>query len=93
MPEAIQSVILAGRGLLRWSGAEERVPYRIILRLDNTINSIHIGPPTPAVLYRPGRHGQIFLHTPEGRRVPLNVAPNGHLSPDGSMERSLDGQD
>jgi hypothetical protein len=30
---------------------------------------------------------------PEGRRIALNVAPNGHLSPDGPMERSLDGQD
>jgi hypothetical protein len=30
---------------------------------------------------------------PEGRRVAINVAANGHLSPDGPLERSLDGQD
>ena len=47
----------------------------------------------PSILHRPSRHGNLFLHMPEGRRVPLNVAPNGHLTPDGPMERSLDGQD
>jgi hypothetical protein len=26
---------------------------------------------------------------PEGWRIPLNVAPNGHISPDGPVERSL----
>ena len=35
MAEAIRSVILAGRGLLRWPGGEERVNYRVTVALDN----------------------------------------------------------
>jgi hypothetical protein len=93
MTEAIRSVMLAGRGLLRWPGGEERVNCRVPVGLDNTIGAIHIGSPSPDILQRPSRHGRIFLHMPEGRRIALNVAPNGHLSPDGPMERSLDGQD
>jgi hypothetical protein len=93
MTEAIRSVMLAGKGLLRWPGGEERVNYRITVALDNTITRVHIGSPSPDILRRPSRHGRIYLHMPEGRRLALNVAPNGHLSPDGVMERSLDGQD
>lgn len=93
MAEAIRSVILAGRGLLRWPEGAERVNYRVTVGLDNTIGSIHVGSPSPDILRRPNRHGRMFLHMPEGRRIALNVAPNGHLSPDGPMERSLDGQD
>lgn len=83
MPEAIRSVMLAGRGLLRWPGGEERVNYRVTIGLDNAIGAIHIGPIVPDVLRRPSRHGRIYLHMPEGRRLALNVAPNGYLSADG----------
>jgi len=93
MSEPVQSVILAGRGLLRWPGGEERVHYRVTIGLDNTIGSIHVSEPTPPILTRPSRHGRIFLHMPEGRRLALNVAATGHLTPDAPMERSLDGQD
>ena len=93
MPEAIRSVMLAGNGLLRWPGGEERVHYRVNVGFDSTINGIHVGPPVPDVLLRPSRHGGLFLYMPEGRRLALNVAPNGHLSPDGPMERSVDAQD
>lgn len=93
MPEAIRSVVLAGKGLLRWPGGEERVNYRVTIGLDSAISAIHIGPPVPDILGRPSRHGRIFMHMPEGRRLALNVAPNGYLSPDGPVERSLDGQD
>ncbi len=67
--------------------------YRVTIRLDNTVSRISIAEPLPAILHRPVRHGNIFLHMPEGRRIALNIAPNAHLSPDGPMERSLDGQD
>jgi hypothetical protein len=93
MPEGVRSVMLAGHGLLRWRGGEERVQYRVTVGLDSVIGAIHIGPPVPDILGRPNRHGGIFLHMPEGRRLALNVAPNGYLSPDGPVERSLDGQD
>ena len=93
MSEPVQSVILAGRGLLRWPGGEERVHYRVTIGLDSTIGSIHVSEPTPPILTRPSRHGRMFLHMPEGRRLALNVAPTGHLTPDAPMERSLDGQD
>ena len=93
MPEPITSVVLAGRGLLRWPGGEERVNYRVTIRLDNSVTGIWVGDPIPSILHRPSRHAHIFLHMPEGRRIGLNVAPNGHLSPDGPMQRSLDGQD
>ena len=93
MSEAIQWVILAGRGLLRWPGGEERLNYRVTVGLDGTIGFIHVGPIVPDILRRPSRHGRIFLHMPEGRRLALNIAPNGYLSPDGPIERSLDGQD
>lgn len=93
MSEAIRSVVLAGRGLLRWPGGEQRLNYRVTVGLDNSIGVIHIDGPVPDILSRPSRHGGIFLHMPEGRRLALNVAPNGHLSPDGPLERSLDGQD
>jgi len=85
--------MLAGRGLLRWRGAEERVRYRVTVGLDGVIHAVHISPPEPDILRRPSRHLGIFLHMPEGRRLALNVAPNRHLSPDGPIERSLDGQD
>ena len=93
MSEAIRSVTLAGQGLLRWPGGEERVSYRVTVGLDNAVSHIHIGPPVPDVLRRPSRHASLFLYMPEGRRLALNVAPNGYLSPDGPIERSLDGQD
>jgi|GraSoiStandDraft_48_1057284.scaffolds.fasta_scaffold415639_2 hypothetical protein len=93
MSEPVTSVVLAGRGLLRWPGGEERVSYRITVGLDSVVHGIWIGSPVPDVLRRPSRHGNIFLHMPEGRRLPLNVAPNGHLTADGPIERSLDGQD
>jgi hypothetical protein len=93
MPEAIRSVMLAGRGLLRWQGGEERVRYRVNVGLDGVIGGVHISPPEPDILSRPSRHLGIFLHMPEGRRLALNVAPNRHLSPDGPIERTLDGQD
>jgi hypothetical protein len=35
MSEPLTSVVLAGRGLLRWPGGEERVHYRVTIRLDN----------------------------------------------------------
>jgi hypothetical protein len=93
MPEAIRSVMLAGRGLLRWGGGEERVQYRVNVGLDGVIRGVHISSPRPDILSRPSRHLGIFLHMPEGRRLGLNVAPNRHLSPDGPIERSLDAQD
>jgi hypothetical protein len=93
MTEAIRSVMLAGKGLLRWPGGEERVNYRITIGLDGVIGGIHLGLNVPSILRRPSRHGNIYLYMPEGRRLALNVAANGHLSPDGPMERSLDGQD
>jgi hypothetical protein len=91
--EVVHSVVLAGRGLLRWPRGEERVRYKVTVGLDNSIAGIRIGPPVPNILRRPSRHGLLFLHMPEGRRLPLNVAPNGYLSADGPIERSLDGQD
>ena len=91
MAEAIRSVVIAGKGLLRWPGGEERVPYRITVGLDGVIGGIHLGPNVPSILRRPSRHANIYLYMPEGRRLALNVAANRHLSPDGPMERSLDG--
>lgn len=91
--EAVNFVVLAGKGLLRWPHGVETVHYRVTVGLDNVISRIHIDSPLPAILSRPSRHAQIYLHMPEGRRIPLNVAPNGHLTPDGAMQRSLDGQD
>ena len=93
MAEAIQSVMLAGNGLLRWPGHEERVQYRFTVGFDSVITGIHVEPPDVDILRRPSRHSGLYLHTPEGRRLALNVAPNGHLTPDGPLERSLDGQD
>lgn len=93
MAEAIQSVMLAGDGLLRWPGNEQRVHFRLVVGFDSVIGGIHITPGDVDVLRRPSRHMGIYLHTPEGRRLALNVAPNGYLSPDGPLERSLDGQD
>lgn len=43
MHEAVRSVMLAGRGLLRWPGGEERVHYRVTIGLDGQISTIHIG--------------------------------------------------
>jgi hypothetical protein len=91
--EAIRSVMLAGKGLLRWPGGEERVQYGISVGFDGSIGGIHIGPSSPGILRRPSRHANIYLYTPEWRRIALNVAANGHLSPDGPIQRSLDGQD
>ena len=93
MNEPVTSVMRAGRGLLRWPSGEERVHYRVTVGLNSVVNRIWIGSPVPAILSRPSRHAKIFLHTPDGRRLALNVAANGHLSPDGPIERSLDGQD
>lgn len=93
MAQAIQTVMLAGKGLLRWPGHEERVRFRLTVGLDGVIGAIHITPPDLDILRRPSRHLGLYLHTPEGRRLALNVAPNGHVTPDGPMERSLDGQD
>jgi hypothetical protein len=85
--------MFAGIGELRWPGGEERVKYRLLVGLDSVISGIHIHPADLSILRRPSRHMGLFLHTPEGRRIGLNVAPNGHLTPDGAMQRSLDGQD
>jgi len=93
MHVAIQSVMLAGDGLLRWPGHEQRVKYRMSVGFDSVVSGIHIAPPDAEVLRRPSRHQGLYLHTPEGRRIALNVDPNGHISPDGPLERSLDGQD
>lgn len=93
MPEPITSVVLAGRGLLRWTGGEERVDYRVTIGLDNRVRGVWVGEPVPAILHRPTRHANIYLHMPEGRRIGVNVEPNRHLTPDGPMQRSLDGQD
>jgi hypothetical protein len=54
--------MLAGHGLLRWPGGEERVHYRVTVRLDSVINTIHIAPPVPVILLRPSRHGGFFAH-------------------------------
>lgn len=93
MSQAIQSVMLAGRGVLRWPGREERVHYRLTVGLDCVISGIHITPPDLDILRRPSRHLGLYLRLPEGRRIALNVSPNGYVSPDGPMERTLDGQD
>ncbi len=85
--------MLAGVGVLRWPGGEERVKYRLMVGLDSVVSGIHIYPAELNILQRPSRHLGLFLHMPEGRRLGLNVAPNGHLTPDGPMQRSLDGQD
>jgi hypothetical protein len=90
MPEAVRSVMLGGRGLLRWPGGEEHVNYRVTVGLDSAINAIHVGPPAPEILGRPRRHGGIFLYMQGGRRIALNVAPNGYLSADGPIERGSD---
>jgi hypothetical protein len=91
--ESVRSVMFAGRGLLRWPGGEDTAYYRVTVALDSSISGIHVALPVPKILTRPSRHGGIFLHMPEGRRLALNVAPNGYLSPDGPIERSFDGQD
>lgn len=65
MAESIRSVMLAGKGLLRWPGGEERVNYRMTVGLDSTIEAIRIGPVVPDILHRPSRHGRIYLHMPE----------------------------
>lgn len=93
MSEAIRSVMLAGSGRLCWPGGKEDVFYRVTVRFDNEISAIHVGPPLPAILTRPSRHGGLFLEMQGGRRLALNVAPNGYLSADNPVERSLDGQD
>jgi hypothetical protein len=85
--------MLAGAGILRWPGGEERVKYRLLVDLDSVISGMHIYPAELNILQRPSRHLGLFLHMPEGRRLGLNVAPNGHLTPDGPMQRTLDGQD
>lgn len=85
--------MLAGSGLLRWPGKEERVHYKFTVGFDGVIAGIHITPPDVDILRRPSRHFGLYLHTPEGRRLALNVAPNAYISPDGPLERSLDGQD
>ncbi len=78
MSEAVTSVMLPGRGLVRWPTGEERVEYRVTIRLDNTVSRIWIAEPVPEI-FRPTRHGNIFLHMHEGRRIAVNVAPNGHF--------------
>jgi hypothetical protein len=54
---------------------------------------IHVSPPPPDVVLRPSRQGDPFLYMAEGRRLAFNVAPNGWLSPDGPMERGVNGQE
>lgn len=93
MPEAVKSVELAGTGLLRGPFGEERVDYGVTVGLDCVIGRIRVGPPTPDILHRPARHGDLYLYMPDGRRLALNVSPNGHLSPDGPIERSLDAEE
>ena len=93
MSEEVRSVLLAGKGLLRWPTGEERVHYRVRIGFGGEIQTINIGPAVPDILHRPSRHARLFLHMPEGRRIALNVAPNGVVSADGPVERSLDGQD
>src|SRR5689334_2596979 len=78
------------QGLLRWPGGEEPVAYRVTVGLDSVISRIHIGPPAPDVLGHPCRHGSIFLYKQDGRRIALNVAPNGYLSADGPVEKGSD---
>lgn len=90
MPEAVRSVVLAGRGLLRWPAGDASVDYRVTVGLDSAIGAIRIGPPVPEILGRPIRHGDIFLQMQDGRRIALNVAPNGHLSADGPVHRGSD---
>ncbi len=90
MAELVRSVVLAGIGVIRWPAGEKSAEYRVTLGLDNAIGPIRIGPPVPDILTRPIRHGNIFLHMQDGRRVALNVAPNGHLSADGPIERGSD---
>ena len=93
MPEAIRSVMFAGSGRLCWPDGEEHVAYRVTVGFDNEIMAIHVGPPLPRILARPSRHGGLLLKMQGGRRLALNVAPNGYLSADSPMERSLDGRD
>lgn len=93
MSQEVRSVVLAGKGLLRWPSGDERVDFRVTVGLDGCIESIHVGPPVPEILHRPSSHGRLYLVMPQGQRIALNVAPNGHLSPDGCLERSVDGQD
>jgi hypothetical protein len=93
MPEAIQKVMLAGNGLLRWPGREERVHYRLVVGFDGAISRINITPTDLDILRRPTGHLGLYLHMPEGRRISLNLAPNGYVIPDGPLELSLDGQD
>jgi hypothetical protein len=89
--EAIRSVVVAGKGLLRWPGGEEGVQYRITVGLNGGIGGIHLGPDAPGILRHPGHRASMYLYMPEGWKIPLNVAPNGHISPDGPVERSLEG--
>ena len=90
MSEAVQSVMLFGQGILRWPGGEECVSYRVTVGLNNTAGAIHVGPPAPGILARPSHHSGIFLHMQDGRRIALNIAPNGHLSADGPIEKGSD---
>lgn len=93
MLEPIRSVMLAGTAVLRWPGGEERVKYRLTVGLDCVIGGIHVYPEELDILRRPSRHLGLYLQMPEGRRLGLNVAPNGYLTPDSPLQRSLDGQD
>ena len=64
MPEAIQKVMLAGNGLLRWPGREERVQYRLVVGFDGVISRINITPTNLDILRRPTRHLGLYLHMP-----------------------------
>jgi hypothetical protein len=93
MPEPIESVMLAGNGLLRWPGKELRIHYRLTVGLDCSISRIDMTPQDAGILWPPNWNSGLYLQMPEGRRLALNVAPNGHVSPNGPLQRSLDGQD
>jgi hypothetical protein len=93
MHDAVRSVMLAGKGLLRWPGGEEPVNYSVTVGFDNAIAAVRVGPPLPPILQRPIRHGGIYLEMQGGRRLALNIAPNGYLSADGAIEKSIDGKD
>ena len=84
--------MLAGKGVLRWPGGEERVQYKVSVGFDGIVGRIWMGPVLPYYLRHASRHG-VVLYMPEGRRLALNVAANGYLSPDGVIVRSLDGQE
>jgi hypothetical protein len=92
MNEPVKSSLFTGYGVLRWPAGEEEVEYKITVGFDGVVSRMWIGPDRPGFLSRASRHA-VVLYMGDGRRIGVNVSATGHLSPDGAIEKSLDGQD